>query len=607
MPILKPISGHGSTGGIRRYLEKGGRALARDLFNLSYDDRDAGALGEDAKEACAWDAEMDATRAAFGTDAPWRGKPARTFKHFVLSPDPGDDIDLAALRELACSWALKHFGDHEIAIVYHDDNARGIPHAHIVVNNANLRTGYRMQTQHPEDLNRDLQDMARERGLSGLSNDRAPESPSKARGRAGAGGPRSRRSVYLGRAEKEIMRSGGYSWVGDIRARVALAKTTAGDEAEFLGVLDALGVHVADNSAKARRDDWVFSLAEEPSKKVSGERLGFVYGKEMLRRRFEREGAYRPTDASTARIREAAERALELNDLSELSRLSSALETCAKFDVESIEEFGLRMATLERRGQAGGEGYRRLEAARDYMAMNGLMPLKTRYGDDRGARCCRGKLARRPPRGRATAHPRRRAAAGPAGAVQREGPEMMVRIEYEGGRTTLFDTLSFTEGSPFSGANMLTEFELEMREEPEKGLWLTANWHQVRDDWRADAPGDGIPAARRSRGWRFMLASEAELERARRVLLDGDEAFARVRGYLCDAAAICACYREHVGPPSKPLKSQITDLQRALGRAEVPGVPDGLARLLAQEKEEGADEGARKVKEDWGDVDEEAW
>ena len=185
MPILKPISGHGSTGGIRRYLEKGGRALARDLFNLSYDERDAGALGEDAKEACAWDAEMDATRAAFGTDAPWRGKPARTFKHFVLSPDPGDDIDLVTLRELACSWALRHFDDHEIAIVYHDDNARGIPHAHIVVNNANLRTGYRMQTQHPEDLNRDLQDMARERGLSGLSNDRAPESPSKARGRAG--------------------------------------------------------------------------------------------------------------------------------------------------------------------------------------------------------------------------------------------------------------------------------------------------------------------------------------------------------------------------------------------------------------------------------------
>lgn len=72
----------------------------------------------------------------------------------------------SAHSSIATSWALKHFGDHEIAIVYHDDNARGIPHAHIVVNNANLRTGYRMQTRHPEDLNRGLQDMARE--LSGL-------------------------------------------------------------------------------------------------------------------------------------------------------------------------------------------------------------------------------------------------------------------------------------------------------------------------------------------------------------------------------------------------------------------------------------------------------
>lgn len=95
--------------------------------------------------------------------------------------------------------------------------------------------------------------------------------------------------------------------------------------------------------------------------------------------------------------------------------------------------------------------------------------------------------------------------------------------------------------------------------------------------------------------------------RVRRVPLDGDKAFARVRGCLCDAAAIGACYREHVGHPSKPLKSQIRDLQRALRRAEVPGVPDELAKMLAQEKEEGAEEGARRVKEDWGDVDEEAW
>lgn len=47
-----------------------------------------------------------------------------------------------------------------------------------------------------------------------------------------------------------------------------------------------------------------------------------------------------------------------------------------------------------------------------------------------------------------------------------------------------------------------TEFELEMREEPEEGFWLTANWYQARDDLRADAPANGIPAARRSRACR---------------------------------------------------------------------------------------------------------
>lgn len=60
------------------------------------------------------------------------------------------------------------------------------------------------------------------------------------------------------------------------------------------------------------------------------------------------------------------------------------------------------------------------------------------------------------------------------------------------------------------------------------------------DDWRADAPADGIPAAGRSRGWRFMLASEVELGRARHVLLDSDEAFAGMRGYLCGSDAIGA-------------------------------------------------------------------
>lgn len=380
MPILKPISGHGSTVGIRRYLEKKGRALARDFFNLSWDERKDIDTPEEQKESVLWDVEMDSTRAAFGHDEPWHGKRARTFKHFVLSPDPGDEIDLDALRELSGAWALRFFPDNQIAIVYHDDNDRGIPHAHIVVNSTNLMTGNRMHTEHPEDLNRALQDMARERGLSGLSNQRKPsENQAGASRKNRVNAPRTRRNVYLGRQEKEIKSAGNYTWVGDIRSRVALAKTLSKSEAEFFGILDALEVHVADNSAKARRDDWIFSLADQPTKKVSGERLGFTYGKQMLQRRFDRAEAYRPTERSIEEIRKRAESAVELNDLEDLSRLSALLETCAKFDIESMEEFDERLSTLSRRGQMGSEGASRLLEAKEYMATHGLMPKQVRY------------------------------------------------------------------------------------------------------------------------------------------------------------------------------------------------------------------------------------
>ncbi|WP_172136447.1 relaxase/mobilization nuclease domain-containing protein [Adlercreutzia sp. ZJ473] len=162
MPILKVISGHGGTGGIRNYLEKGGRALGCDLLNLPFDDWAVEDRGGEALDV-EWDAEMDATRRAYGTDASWRGMRARTFKHFVISLDPGDGIDMPTLRELLQAWAKKHFGNHEIAIVYHDDNEGRIPHAHIVVNNVDLVTGRRLHTDHPEDLNRIIGSLTVER------------------------------------------------------------------------------------------------------------------------------------------------------------------------------------------------------------------------------------------------------------------------------------------------------------------------------------------------------------------------------------------------------------------------------------------------------------
>ena len=210
--------------------------------------------------------------------------------------------------------------------------------------------------------------MAREMGLSGLSNVMP-----KRGGKERESEPRSRQAIYFGRAEREIMRSGGYSWVGDIRARVALAKSTSRTEGEFRVALAKLGISVEDNSEKARRDDWIFALADDPAKRVSGERLGFTYGKQVLRNRFERQGSYIPEARTATQIRQRAANAVALNDLADLSKLSAVLETCAKFNVRNLDDFERRLSTLQRRRNEDSEGYRRLVEARSYATEKGFM------------------------------------------------------------------------------------------------------------------------------------------------------------------------------------------------------------------------------------------
>lgn len=163
MGIAKAISGHTSARGVMRYLERDGRALARDYLNI-------GAQVESWQGdlprygPCDWASEMDAVREASGNGTAWHGKSARTWKHYVLSPDPDNRVDLATLRELAVAWAHEHFPGYRVAIVYHDDNEGHIPHAHVVVNNTSLETGRRLQVPSPLALNRSFQSLEAERG-----------------------------------------------------------------------------------------------------------------------------------------------------------------------------------------------------------------------------------------------------------------------------------------------------------------------------------------------------------------------------------------------------------------------------------------------------------
>ena len=137
--------------------------------------------------------------------------------------------------------------------------------------------------------------------------------------------PRTLQAEYVRRAECEIAEKGGYSWAADIRARIRVARSVTRSEDEFRGLLKSLGVEVENNSAKARRRDWIFSLVYHPTRRVSGESLGLGYGRKSLIRGFSLGAAGHLASAGKRKVAELARSAVEFGDLSELERLSEAL------------------------------------------------------------------------------------------------------------------------------------------------------------------------------------------------------------------------------------------------------------------------------------------
>lgn len=374
MPLLKPIAGHTGCGGIKKYLEKHGRARAIKIMNFRWEEPGAFHDLQDAPYGFDWAIEMDATRHGSGNDLPYRGKQARTFKHFVFSPDPKDGLTCEQVTELATAWASMHFSEYETAIVVHDDNENEIPHAHIVVNNTNIYTEKRFQTPDPLALNRSLQDLAEERGLHFMRDDivrETDEGPSVKRT------PATMQQVYLRRNEVEIAKEGGYSWVTDIRGRVAIAKALARNEGEFMAILDALDIEVSENSPKAWRRDWIYTLRDCPTWRVGGEKLGLSFGQESLRNRFGRMAAWHPSAQASREVLSHARDAVALNDIADLKRLSTSMETCMAFNVRSVEELERRIAKLEQRGDvAKTNDLQRLVDARDFIVENRLLPVK---------------------------------------------------------------------------------------------------------------------------------------------------------------------------------------------------------------------------------------
>jgi len=366
VPLVKCINGHTGCAAAERYLERDGRAIGHDFVNLGCVEREDGST-------IGWAAEMDETRALYGNGEPYRGKPAITYRHYIASPDPADNIDLEGLRELALAWVRKHFGEYQVAIVYHNDNEHAIPHAHIVVNNTNVETGRRLHIPDPKGLNRDLQQMARERGLGYLTN-----KPSVFNRHAKGGEARTTQREFKGRAERRIEREGGCSWVADIRERARTARALARNEDDYRSLLGVLGIELSLNSPNARQRDYLYAFANHPSRKVGGEKLGRPYGKRALEFEWLMRSPFREE-----KLREIAEHAILIKDLDELRENARIVETLKDYHFASIDGIDRAIMWFERlannsNSQQGRndavEKLERLRQARQFAVENRMLP-----------------------------------------------------------------------------------------------------------------------------------------------------------------------------------------------------------------------------------------
>lgn len=360
MPHIKPISGHTKLGACQKYLEKEERALARDFFNLDapiagLDDSGLPMYGD-----FDWASVMDSTRETLGNDSGWNGKAARTYKHFVLSPSPEDHVSLTGLRTMATRWAKDNFDDFEIAIVYHDDNENHIPHAHVVVNNTNLETGRRLQDPDPGALNGSLQAIARDMGLTHFTGriEGASRDETHARRKA------------IGRPEAELSSRGEYSWVADIRARIDVARGISSSPAAFAATLRTMGINVRE--AASRPGDWVYSLADTPSRQVTGSRLGATYTRRSIT--VELSGATSaPLADSHENIRSLAGKAIEVSDLRELTHLAEAVRTVSQGGFRSLSGLDAAIARVRTEGRHPAT-VERLMRVRSYCEAHAMLP-----------------------------------------------------------------------------------------------------------------------------------------------------------------------------------------------------------------------------------------
>lgn len=251
---------------LRSYLTGGSRALAVDV--------------SDDLSVRGWAEQMNITHALFDRGIRLAdGKKTRAYYHYILSPDPNDACTLSTLRAYAREWAEENFrrnGEcHEYAIVYHDDNVKGVLHAHIVVNATDRKTGKKLQVSNDRvvGLQISAQEIGKRYGLTPIRE--------KMQRTIGA---RTRVPVYLDRKEREILNKGGYSWKWELRKAISDIAPLSNDFEDFRSKLNRAGYDVTSSDKTG-----YLTYTHRNGIRVKDSKLGAKFYLDSLERVFSRE------------------------------------------------------------------------------------------------------------------------------------------------------------------------------------------------------------------------------------------------------------------------------------------------------------------------------
>ena len=269
MAMLKTMARKGSCSAIKAYLEKGGRSMATDVSDDDYDPRNG-------------DKQFAATRAAMLRNG------GRGYYHFVISPDPRDHIDIAALRRLATEWVRSRYPEGQWAIEYHDDN--GIPHAHVVLNavlpaqRKKVHIGRRETELDTEELQR----ICKELGLSEMCGFDSRQDEDgvwivrAAYDERRMAAERKRAQRERSSAQQRWMRKNGvHLWKDDVRNDIEGAIDGCRTWEGFVRSMERSGYSVREG----RRGVLTFYPPEGRGRPVKGFRIDDSYSKEGIRAR----------------------------------------------------------------------------------------------------------------------------------------------------------------------------------------------------------------------------------------------------------------------------------------------------------------------------------